>query len=45
MEVLEWSNGDDFCRVRTTDLRSLNSCGHCLEQRYFDGRTVMIVVL
>jgi hypothetical protein len=39
------SNDDDFCGVRMSGLRSLNSYGHCLDLRGIDGRSVMAVVL
>jgi hypothetical protein len=39
------SGDDDFCEVRMSGLRSLNSCGHYLDLRGIDGRSVMAVVL
>jgi hypothetical protein len=39
------SDDDDFCLVRTSGLRSLNSYGHCLDLRGIDDRFVMALVL
>jgi hypothetical protein len=44
VEARGMSNDDDFYRVRMSGLRSLNSCGHCLDLRGIDGRSVMAVV-
>ena len=44
VEAHGMSNDNDFYGVRMSGLRSLNSCGYCLDLRGIDGRSVMAVV-